>query len=101
MVSNKENILSALSEILKDNETDEAISLLEDVSDTLDDLSRKLDESGDWENKFHANDSMWRKKYRDRFSGLDPDSVQGNSLQDVSDEDADEKELKTFEDLFD
>lgn len=91
----------------KGNTVDEVLSLLEDVSDTLDDLEVKAKGDGeDWKTKYEKNDAEWRQRYQDRFfSGTsDGDGQQTKPDTDVIDKDdtiTDEtNEPLKYEDLF-
>lgn len=84
-----EEIMGAVRARVGDDTSDEAIALVEDVSDTLNSLS-----SGeDWKKKYEDNDAEWRKKYRDRF--FNPDKP-----DDIDPEPDPEPERLTFEKLF-
>lgn len=84
-----EEIMGAVRARVGDDTSDEAIALVEDVSDTLNSLS-----SGeDWKKKYEDNDAEWRKKYRDRF--FNPDKP-----ADIDPEPDPEPERLTFEKLF-
>lgn len=48
-------------EIIGENTSDEALSFLEDITDSY------SAPEVDWEKKYNENDAMWRQKYRDRF----------------------------------
>ena len=63
MVLTKEEFLSKIKERIGENPTDEDISFVEDMTDTIDSLSQ----GDDWKKKFEENDAMWRKKYTERF----------------------------------
>lgn len=101
MVIGKEELLSKLREFIGDNTSDEAISILEDFTDSLDDYETRLADDTDWKAKYEENDKKWRQKYIDRFNGIvesDADFVE-------EPKDADETILeyekpKTYEDLF-
>lgn len=55
---------------LGDNDNDEALALVEDISDTFTDFENKANNNGEnWKQKYEENDAAWRKKYRDRFFG--------------------------------
>lgn len=69
MVRSKEELLNALKNVVGDNTTDDVLSLLEDLSDSMDDYATRLSESGDWKTKYEENDAEWRKRYRERFFG--------------------------------
>ena len=73
-IKTKDELIKSLNAVLGDNASDEALALMEDVSDTLDDKAAK--DAVDWEQKYQENDSAWRKRYRDRFMGNqnDPES---------------------------
>lgn len=67
MVKSKDEIMAALKDFLGDDASDTAISLVEDVTDTLNDYDTKTKDSTDWERKYRENDENWAKRYRDRF----------------------------------
>lgn len=76
MVRSKEELLASIRGILGDNTSDEALALIEDTTDTLADLSGRIENAGDWQKKYEDNDAEWRKKYRDRFyEGVDVDEI--------------------------
>lgn len=65
-VRKKDELLSAIRARLGEDTSDEAISLIEDFHDTLNDYDSRVGE--DWKSKYEENDKTWRQKYRDRFS---------------------------------
>lgn len=65
----REEILSAVRGLLGDRTDDEAVALLEDLSDTYAD--RQQTDGEDWKKKYEDNDAEWRKRYTDRFYGAD------------------------------
>lgn len=69
MVRSKEELLNALKNVVGDNTADEVLSLLEDLSDSMDEYETRISESGDWKRKYEENDAEWRKRYRERFFG--------------------------------
>ena len=96
-IKSKDEILASLKEILKEDTSDEAIAIIEDVTDTFDDFSARQSDSTDWKEKYETNDKEWRQKYRDRFfnhSADEPDPI-------IEPDPKDEPEEKTkFEQLF-
>lgn len=92
-VKTKEELLSAISGILGDSTDDDAISLIEDVSDTLTDRDQQIASSGDWKTKYEENDREWRQKYRDRFFSETTDDPEPP-------EDPGTPHQLTFDDLF-
>lgn len=94
MIKTKDEILTSIKEKFGDDTSDETLSLIEDITDTLDDYVAKTSDSTDWEQKYKDNDAEWRKKYKDRFFKSD-----GNSSEDFDDPEPEPKKLR-FEDLF-
>ena len=89
MVLTKEEFLSKIKERIGENPTDEDISFVEDMTDTIDSLSQ----GDEWKKKFEENDAMWRKKYTERF--FTPDKEPEKEPE----EKIDEEEI-TIDDLF-
>lgn len=56
---------SKLRDRYKDDTSDEAISALEDIADTMGDIRARIGE--DWKTKYEKNDKSWRDKYTARF----------------------------------
>ena len=79
MVKTTDELLNSIKDIIGDNNSDKAIAILEDTSDTLNDMAKQVRESGDWKSKYEENDASWRKKYRDRFfePSAEPDDDEG------------------------
>lgn len=84
----KEELLENLKTVLGENTSDEALSLIEDLTDSL--ATPEID----WEKKYNENDAMWRQKYRDRFYSDVPQ-------EEPEYEKAEPVQMKTkFEELF-
>lgn len=89
-VSTKENLIARISESFGENLSDDNISLLEDVADTIDSFS----DAEDWKTKYEENDASWRKRYKERFEG---------KVDDIHDDDSEIEHYDAptkFEDLF-
>lgn len=100
--------MDSLSKVIGENNSDDVLALLEDVSDTLDtansDLSVKLQEA---ENKYNELDKSWREKYRARFLQSKEDATENDSEfkkeqqeQEQKDEQEERAENVTYDDLF-
>ena len=94
MIKTKEEILNSVKEILKDDTSDSALSLIEDLSDTLD--NAKPSDETDWKAKYEENDAQWRQRYRDRFFSkpAQEEEEPDDPVPEVT------NEPKTFSDLF-
>ena len=92
-VKSKAEILELIKARVGDDTSDEALAIIEDVTDTLNDYDARIADSGDWKARYEQNDAEWRKKYKDRFftPPEEPEMV---------DEPEEVEEKRTFEDLF-
>ena len=66
-IRSKEEILESIKAKFADDSTDEAISIIEDINDTLADLEAKTADATDWKAKAEQIDAEWREKYKERF----------------------------------
>ena len=94
-VRTKDELLEIIKGKIGDDSSDETISFLEDITDTLSDYEEKVTKSDeeDWKTKYEENDKMWREKYRERFFSKEVEK---------EDEDFSEDEVKSlsYDDLF-
>lgn len=93
-VVNKDTIMERLRENFNGNDSDDVLGLLEDVTDTLNDYQSRLEENGDWKERYEQNDREWRQKYKDRFFNNDPEP------EPEPDKDPEQATPTTFEELF-
>lgn len=95
-VVNKDTIMERLRENFNDNDSDDVLGLLEDVTDTLNDYQSRLEENGDWKERYEQNDREWRQKYKDRFFNNEPEP----DPEPEPDKDPEQSTPTTFEELF-
>lgn len=88
-VRTREEIMTSLSEFLGDNTSDEAINLVQDISDTLGDANAQRVQ--DLQKQLKEQDDTWRKKYRDTFFSGKPEK---------DDDEPEDKKPRSFADLF-
>ena len=93
-VRNKADLLTALNGFIGENTSDDAISLIEDVTDTFTAFEGK-DEGEDWKVKYDQLDADWRKRYKDRFF-----NSPGGAVEDNKEDLIEESKAKDFDDLF-
>ena len=94
-ISSREDILNRISTIIGERTDDDAIGLLEDVTDTLNDYDNRVKESGDWKKKYEENDKSWRDKYRERFYNA-PETQDDYEEEDETPK----KKILSYEELF-
>ena len=61
-VRTSEEILTSLKEILGEDTSDKALAIIEDITDTMSDLTARQSDNEDWKAKYEANDKEWREK---------------------------------------
>ena len=94
-VKTKEEILTAVKTRVGEQNDDDTIAFIEDITDTLSDLETKAQGDGtDWKSKYEENDAEWRKRYTERFYSSDPDDVPPDDPPDAH------PKPKAFADLF-
>jgi len=95
-VRSKDEILALIKERIGDDTSDDAIKIMEDVTDTLTDYETRIADSGDWQARYEQNDAEWRKKYIERFTtGGEPQPEPADEPEEYE-----ETEIKTFDELF-
>jgi len=86
-IRSSDELISAINAALGENTTDEVLSILEDLKDTL------ADGQENWKQKYEENERNWRERYRARFLNV------SDEVEDVP-EDYPEDETMEFDDLF-
>lgn len=84
-VVSKEEILEAIKNKIGEDNSDETIALLEDISDTLNDYDTKTKDNTEWKTKYEENDKAWRERYKNRFFNNEGDDDEQGG-KDIPDE---------------
>lgn len=95
-VKTREEILEAIKSKIGEDTSDDSISLLEDITDTIDDYETRVADKTDWKNKYDELDATWRRKYIERFSGKSGEGIKNEQEEQIKDDD----EPRTFDELF-
>ena len=101
-VLNKDDFMKRIQERIGDDTSDDAMTFIEDMTDTFNDFETRSSGSDEWKQKYDDLDKSWREKYKARFfegstvGGTTPDDALASQTSDVQDD----GEEKTFEDLF-
>jgi hypothetical protein len=98
-VKTKDEILQSVKSIIGESTDDNAIELLEDITDTINDYDEKTKE--DWKTKYEELDESWKKKYKERFFNDDTEIEKEKEKEKEKEieEKKDETEI-TFNDIF-
>lgn len=87
-VLTKDEYFSRISDIVGADTSDSAIKFVEDLTDTYNDMERRVIGDGeDWKKKYDELDKAWRERYRRRF--FKPSTI----LETGEDEDDKEPEI--------
>lgn len=84
-VLDRDNFFNRIRERLGEDDSEEALSYLEDITDTWE----------DWEEKYNNLDAEWRKRYRDRFFN----TIEG-AKEDQEEDIKDDGKVRSFDTLF-
>ena len=87
-----EEIMETLRTRVGEDTSDDALSFIEDVQDTLNSLSNNDNEN--WKQKYEENDAQWRQKYRDRFFS------KGDNEEDTNTDEESNSEHLSYDNLF-
>lgn len=66
-VRTREELIESINTLIGEDASDDSLAILEDFTDTYNDLSEKASDSTNWKEKYEENDSEWREKYKKRF----------------------------------
>lgn len=97
----REEFFEKLNARIGDDQSDEAVAYLEDMTDTFNDLDQRARGDGtDWKAKYEQLDKDWKEKYRHRFFSSNGASNFGN-YPNGEEESVEERASKiTVKDLF-
>ena len=99
-VLSHDDFMNAVKGLAGDNADDNTLAMIENFTDTFNDLETRAKDTTDWKAKYEQNDNEWREKYKARFfeggAGTDPAIVIKEQKEDITD---DGKEI-SFDDLF-
>lgn len=99
-VLSHDDFMSAVKGLAGDNADDSTLTMIENFTDTFNDLETRASDTTDWKAKYEQNDNEWREKYKARFfegkEGTDPITEKREQKEDIID---DSKDI-SFDDLF-
>ena len=100
----KDELLKKFNDFIGENATDEALSIMEDISDSMEpgvDVSEFEIKISELEQKVTDTENAWREKYRNRFMNNDvtPDTAPESVDSEVDNGSNDDIEPPSFEDI--
>lgn len=93
-IRTKDELLTMIRDNVENGDT--LVSIIEDVSDTIDDYESRSD-GENWKEKYEENDKEWREKYISRF--FNPDMTETKPVEPVEETEKID-DVKTYDDLF-
>ena len=96
----REDYLERLNTLVGEDNSDEALQIIEDFTDTFDNLGTQNDnnDNENWKQKYEELDATWRQKYRDRF--MNSQTTEEDVIEEQKDNVETDGELKEYDDLF-
>lgn len=99
-VLSHDDFMSAIQDLAGDRADDNTLIMIENFTDTFNDLETRASDTTDWKTKYEQNDNEWREKYKARFfegdAGTNPADVMRDQKEDIT---VDGKDI-SFDDLF-
>ena len=99
-VLSHDDFMNAVKGLAGDSADDNTLAMIENFTDTFNDLEARASDTTDWKTKYEQNDNEWREKYKARFfegkEGTDLTTVMREQKEDITN---DGKDI-SFDDLF-
>ncbi len=99
-VLSHDDFMNAVKGLAGNSADDNTLTMIENFTDTFNDLEARASDTTDWKTKYEQNDNEWREKYKARFfegkEGTDPNEVLRKQKEDITDDGND----ISFDDLF-
>ena len=99
-VLTREDYLERLNALVGEDNTDEALQIIEDFTDTFDNLGTQNDnnDNENWKQKYEELDATWRQKYRDRF--MNSQTTEEDVIEEQEDNVELDGEMREYDELF-
>lgn len=96
-VLSHDDFMSAIKGLAGDSADDSTLTMIENFTDTFNDLETRANDTTDWKTKYEQNDNEWREKYKARFFEGKEGTGMKEQKEDITDDD--DKDI-SFDDLF-
>lgn len=99
-ILSREDYLERLNTLVGEDNTDEALQIIEDFTDTFDNLGTQNDnnDNENWKQKYEELDATWRQKYRDRF--MNSQTTEEDVIEEQEDNVELDGEMREYDELF-
>lgn len=99
-ILSREDYLERLNTLVGEDNSDEALQIIEDFTDTFDNLGTQNDnnDNENWKQKYEELDATWRQKYRDRF--MNSQTTEEDVIEEQEDNVELDGEMREYDELF-
>lgn len=99
-ILSREDYLERLNTLVGEDNSDEALQIIEDFTDTFDNLGTQNDnnDNENWKQKYEELDTTWRQKYRDRF--MNSQTTEEDVIEEQEDNVELDGEMREYDELF-
>jgi hypothetical protein len=99
-VLSHDDFMSAVKGLAGDNADDNTLTMIENFTDTFNDLETRANDTTDWKSKYEQNDNEWREKYKARFFDGSADTDLATAIKGQKEDITDDGKEISFDDLF-
>lgn len=99
-VLSHDDFMSAVKGLAGDNADDNTLTMIENFTDTFNDLETRAKDTTDWKAKYEKNDNEWREKYKARFFEGSADTDSATVIKEQKEDITDDGKDISFDDLF-
>lgn len=95
-----DDFMKAVKGLAGDNADDNTLAMIENFTDTFNDLETRAKDTTDWKAKYEHNDNEWREKYKARFFEGSADTDTTATTNEQKEDNTDDSKEISFDDLF-
>lgn len=99
-VLSHDDFMNAVKGLAGDNADDSTLAMIENFTDTINDLESRASDTTDWKTKYEQNDNEWREKYKARFFEGEAGTSPADAIRDQKEDITDDGKDISFDDLF-
>ena len=101
-IRSADEILEMVKARIGEDTSDDAITFMEDISDTIRDYDDRTREDREWERRYNENDETWRRRYMERFNAS-PDAYGRDGREVIKEQEEnviDDGKKRSYKELF-
>lgn len=99
-VLSHDDFMNAVKGLAGDSADDDTLAIIENFTDTFNDLEARASDTTNWKTKYEQNDNEWREKYKARFFEGKERKDSPEELREQKEDNTDDGKDISFDDLF-